>query len=243
MKGNLYLIPSPISEQASLPTALGYLSDVIKTITCFFVEHEGKARSFLREACPSVDFGCCEFVVFDEHKKFSDIKATCETHLGKNMGIITEAGCPAVADPGAEIVFWAQRNGVKVIPLVGPSSILLALMASGLNGQNFAFVGYLPKERQARIQKIKMLEERSRTEKQTQVFMEAPYHNQKLFEEIVATCHPQTLLCVAADLTGIEEFIRTQAISEWKGIVPPIHKRPTLFLILRQQAPICSTQR
>jgi 16S rRNA (cytidine1402-2'-O)-methyltransferase len=150
---------------------------------------------------------------------------------GKNVGIISEAGCPAVADPGAQLVKLAHEKNIKVFPLVGPSSIILALMASGMNGQNFCFHGYLPIEKNERIKKLKLLEENAKRNKQTQIFIETPYRNNQLFEDILKTCNPDTRLCIATDLTLSTEFIITKTISKWKQTKPELHKRPAVFLL------------
>ncbi|MBF0510840.1 MAG: SAM-dependent methyltransferase, partial [Candidatus Omnitrophica bacterium] len=148
-----------------------------------------------------------------------------------DTALISEAGCPCVADPGADLVSLAHQNGVKIIPLVGPTAIILALMASGLNGQNFAFNGYLPKERKEKIQKIKMLQERSKKEGQTQIFMETPYRNQNMLEDILLSCDDKIRLCVAFDITGSCEMIQTKSIKEWKSNPYHLDKKPALFLV------------
>lgn len=173
-----------------------------------------------------------EFMVLDKKTPPEEI----ETYLSpleenRDVGVITEAGVPCVADPGASIVKLAHRKGIRVVPLVGPSSTLLALMGSGLNGQNFAFNGYLPIPLKERINKIKELEARSIHDSQSQLFMETPYRNQKLFGDLLVHCHPETDLCLATDLTLATEFIRTKKIREWKEQVPDIHKRPTIFIL------------
>jgi 16S rRNA (cytidine1402-2'-O)-methyltransferase len=150
---------------------------------------------------------------------------------GKSMGVISEAGCPAVADPGADVVAIAQRKGLKVVPLVGPSSIIMSVMASGFNGQSFAFHGYLPIEPAERAKRLKQLEGRIYTEHQTQLFIETPYRNNKMVDEIMKHCKPQTKLCVAANITCEDEYIKTRTIKEWKGKVPDLSKTPCIFLL------------
>jgi len=152
---------------------------------------------------------------------------------GKNIGVVSEAGCPGIADPGADVVKIAHSKGIKVVPLVGPSSILLALMASGFNGQSFSFHGYLPKERGERIRKLKELERTAQQKDQTQLFIETPFRNQHLLEDILTNCSPATPLCIACDITLPSEFIRTQYIAEWKKKVPDINKRPAIFLLYK----------
>lgn len=149
------------------------------------------------------------------------------------MGVISEAGCPAVADPGADVVAIAQRRGLKVVPLVGPSSIILSVMGSGFNGQSFAFHGYLPIEPAERMRRLKELEERVYSENQTQLFIETPYRNHKMLEDILKTCRPQTKLCIAANITCEGEFIQTKTVKEWKGKLPELNKIPCIFLIYK----------
>jgi len=173
-----------------------------------------------------------EFMILDKTTSPEE----SETYLkaleeNRDIGVITEAGVPGVADPGATIVKLAHRKGIRVVPLVGPSSILLALMGSGLNGQNFAFNGYLPIPSKERISRIKLLEAKSMRESQTQIFMEAPYRNQKLLGDLINHCRPETNLCLATDLTLASEFIKTQKIRNWKKQVPEINKRPTIFIL------------
>ena len=152
---------------------------------------------------------------------------------GNDLGVLSEAGCPAIADPGADVVAIAQRNNFTVVPLVGPSSILLSLMASGFNGQSFAFVGYLPIQSDERSKVLKKLESRAYSENQSQIFIETPYRNMKMLEEILKTCQPNTLLCIAADITLETEFIKTKTIKEWKTQLPDLNKRPCIFLIYK----------
>ena len=154
-------------------------------------------------------------------------------HDGKPMGVISEAGCPAVADPGADVVAIAQRKGLKVVPLVGPSSIILSVMASGFNGQSFAFNGYLPVKPDERIKALRKLEQRIYNEDQTQLFIETPYRNGKMVEDILATCRPQTKLCIAANLTCEGEYAKTRTVKEWKGRVPDLSKIPCIFLLYK----------
>ncbi len=173
----------------------------------------------------------CSFLHLNEHTSATDIKAYFNEIPDQDMGVLSEAGCPCVADPGADLVLLAHAKGIEVVPLVGPSSIILALMASGLNGQRFAFHGYLSKDKNERLKKIKSLEHTSLQENQTQIFMETPYRNQTLFEEIITTCHPETYLSAAMDLTGPEQYTKTLTVHTWRSLKPSFHKRPTLFLI------------
>ena len=215
-----------------------YNLDVIRQIRHFIVEEERTARRFLKMVDKSIDIDQLTFYPMGKHadpKQFRDyLRPLCN---GEAMGIISEAGCPAIADPGADVVAIAQSLNLRVIPLVGPSSILLGLMASGFNGQSFAFHGYLPINDGQRSAMLKKLEARCSAEDQTQIFIETPFRNQQLFEDLLRICHPQTRLCVAAGITCEEEFIHTHTIQEWKKTtLPDLRKTPTIFLIYRPAA-------
>ena len=231
----LYLIPNPISEEGLL-TIPDYIERIVASLRYFIVEEEREGRRFLKQLCPSLPVAECKFFTLNEHTAAKELKTIFAEIPGKDGGLISDAGCPCVADPGAGLVLWAHQKNYEVIPLVGPSSILLALMASGLNGQNFAFNGYLPKERSERIKKIKLLEKRSLTENQTQIFMETPYRNQHVFEDLLSGLDSQTLLCVALDLTGQAQSIKTAAVKDWKKTAAALPKKPAVFLIHRQTA-------
>lgn len=232
MKGILYLIPSPLGDAPvdfSIPHSV---KEIVNGIDNYIVESEKSARRFLIKLGINKAIDELNFFLLNEHTRDRDFeKLLRPLLLGKNMGLISDAGCPAIADPGAEVVLLAHGSGVRVIPLAGPSSIILALMSSGLNGQKFCFHGYLPAERHGRIKKIKELEQESDSENQTQVFIEAPYRNQKLLEDILGNCKTETLLCIACDITLPAEFIMTKSVGEWKKKIPDINKRPAIFLI------------
>lgn len=227
MSRKAYLIPTPISEDSSYE----YLPKEIRELRYFVVEEEKAARRFLKKAFPDFPLVEAQYLVCNEHSSAKEIQEIMKAINGQNFGVISEAGCPCVADPGSEIVLWAHGQNYEIVPLVGPSSIMLALMASGLSGQNFAFVGYLPKEKEARIRRLKDLEARSRKEKQTQIFMETPYRNQQIFDEVLQVCSPVTLFTVAVDLTAPEGKIRTSSIADWKRQKQNLPKSPALFLI------------
>lgn len=231
MPPKLYLIPNFLSENSSSHLIPEAVREIVKDLRCFVVEEKASAQRFLKTIRNDFPLTECTFFEFNEHSSPQDAREIFKSLQDKNTGMISEAGMPCVADPGQEIVLLAHQNNWEVIPLAGASSIVLTLAASGLNGQNFAFNGYLPKEREARIKKLKALEERSCREHQTQIFMEAPYRNQKLFEDILSRCHPQTLLCVAVDLTSPAQFIKTVTIEEWRKLNPSIQKKPALFLL------------
>ena len=230
--GTLYLIPVPLAEEAAAKSFTPYLVDTINSIKEYIVENEKTARKFLKQA--GLKTPQSELVVHDYSKHNRDMgKAEFFKGLqtGNDVGLMSEAGCPGIADPGAEIVDKAHRMGIKVVPLVGPSSILLALMASGFNGQSFTFHGYLPIDKLLRSKKIKELEGLANRLDQTQIFIETPFRNNPLLEEILKTAGPKTKLCIACDLTAATEFVQTKTIAEWQKKVPELHKRPTIFLL------------
>jgi len=232
MKANIYLIPSPIGTGAIDTVLPDYVKKIINKIDYYIVEDLRTARRFLKKAEIQTSIDDLKFMVLDKHTQPQELEAfLLPISKNKDIGIISEAGVPCIADPGAEIVKLAHKKNIRVIPLVGPSSILLALMASGLNGQNFAFAGYLPIQTRNRTEKIKFLENRSVKENQSQIFMETPYRNQKLLEDILKTCRSNTKLCIATDITLDTEFIKTKTVQEWKANMPDIHKRPTIFII------------
>lgn len=230
MTGTLYLVPSPLGEgeiDAVLPQgALNRIAD----ISCFVVEHPKTARHFLKLCRMKKPLQEIEFKVLDEHTSNAEIEGLLEPLLkGQDVGLISEAGCPAVADPGSDLVRLAHRKGIRVAPLVGPSSILLALMASGLGGQRFCFHGYLPVEKGDLAKKIRAMEKTSKDRDETQIFIETPYRNKRLLDALVEACSGETQLCVATDLTLESESIVTKTIGSWKGAEPG--KRPSVFLL------------
>lgn len=226
----IYLIPSFLAPEA-VETIPQYVMAAVKNCQVIFAENERTARRFLK----SMD----KDIVIDDYEWFGINKAEKEQIAnfkqkikeGRNIAIISEAGCPGVADPGQVLVYEAQKLNVVVKPFVGPNSILLALMASGLNGQQFTFHGYLPIDNGERIKKIKKLEENSLRQKGTQLFIETPFRNNKMMETLLQNCKPSTLLCVASDITSTEEFIRTKTISDWRKEPVDLHKRPVIYLL------------
>jgi 16S rRNA (cytidine1402-2'-O)-methyltransferase len=239
----VYLIPSQLNETGFQAFPF-YLTDAIKNCQVLFVENERTARRFLKKLWKTYlpgqeividDF---EWIVSDGSKQAEDLFRQ-KIKEGKTIGIISEAGCPGVADPGQELIRIAHELNVTVKPLVGPSSILLALMASGMNGQQFQFVGYLPIDNNQRIKKIKELEAESQKKNCTQIFIETPYRNNQMIEALCKNCNPSTSLCIAVDLTGENEWIKTRTIEEWsEGLLSEkkektdLHKRPVIFLLL-----------
>ena len=232
--GTLYLIPVPLAENVSAKSFTPYLSDTINHITEYIVENSKTARRFLKEA--GLQIPQSDLIIHDygKHNRDGNLNEFFTGLLaGKDVGLMSEAGCPGIADPGAEIVAFAHQKGIKVVPLVGPSSILLALMASGFNGQSFTFHGYLPIDKVQRSQKIKELENLSEKNKQTQLFIETPFRNNPMLEEILKTCHPNTRLCIACNLTAEDEMVQTKSITDWKKQMPDLHKKPVIFLLMR----------
>jgi 16S rRNA (cytidine1402-2'-O)-methyltransferase len=231
--GTLYLIPVPLAENAAAKSFTPFLTDTINEISEYIVENSKTARRFLKEA--GLKIPQSELTVHDygKHNR-EDLDEFFSGLLnGKNVGLMSEAGCPGIADPGAEIVAFAHKRGIKVVPLVGPSSILLALMASGFNGQSFTFHGYLPIDKVQRSQKIKELESLAEKNNQTQLFIETPFRNNPMLEEILRSCKPQTRLCIACNLTAEDELVQTKSIAEWKKQVPELHKKPVIFLLMK----------
>ena len=236
----LYLIPVTLGETPIEQVLPSYNHEVIMGIRHFIVEEIRSARRFLRKTDREFPIDDCTFYEMGKHadeKQFSTYLQPLRE--GKSVGVISEAGCPAVADPGADIVRIAQREGLRVVPLVGPNSMIMAVMSSGLGGQNFAFNGYLPVEPSDRAKRLKALESRAWTEGQTQLFIETPFRNQKMFQSLLSTLRPQTRLCIAAGITTADEYIRTLRISEWKKEELPLKgaggtdlsKVPAIFLI------------
>ena len=231
-KGKLYLIPCTLGDTAPLEVLPLLVKKTIENTNYFIVEHEKNARRFIK----SIDSKKSQSgLIINEINKFTrqdEIPQMLTPCLeGHDVGVISDAGCPGIADPGADVVLEAHRRGIKVIPLVGPSSILMAMMASGFNGQNFAFNGYLPIDKGERKTTIKRLEKLSKEFNQSQSFIETPYRNNQLLESLLRTLHNETMLCIACDITLASEDIRTASVSEWKKIKVDLHKRPTLFIV------------
>lgn len=234
MQNALYLIPVTLGDTPIESVLPSYNRDVILTIRHFIVEDIRSARRFLKKVDRDIDIDSLSFYTLNKHTSPTEISDYLAPLLAGNpVGIISEAGCPAVADPGADVVAIAQRKGLKVVPLVGPSSIILAVMGSGFNGQSFAFHGYLPIDSAERGKKLKMLEQRAYSEDQTQLFIETPYRNNKMLDDILQYCRPQTRLCIAANLTCEGEYLKTKTIQEWKKGKPDLSKLPCIFLLYR----------
>ena len=227
----VYLIPSFLSEDA-VETIPPYILNAVKNCQVIFAENERTARRFLKSMNREIVIDDYEWHTIHkaEQEQISIFKQKIKE--GKNVAIISEAGCPGVADPGQILVYLAQKLNVEVKPLVGPSSILLALMASGLNGQHFTFLGYLPIDNMERIKKIKQIEEESAKRKCTQIFIETPFRNNKMIETILQNCKSSTQLCIAAELTSKDEWIKTKTIEDWKKEKIDLHKKPVIYLLM-----------
>lgn len=232
-KGILYLIPAPLGDNPVQPVP-EYAAGIARGLAHFVVERAKTARKVLKEMDYPLPMREAAMLELDDRTEETDLESFLSLLLkGHSIGLMSEAGCPGVADPGARAVGWAHRHGVRVVPLVGPSSILLALMASGLNGQSFCFHGYLPSNRGDLAHHLHKLERQSASQQQTQLFIETPYRNEALLEVALQSLSPSTRLCIAADLTLETEYIATRTIREWKATPPPaLNKRPAIFLIL-----------
>lgn len=234
--GTLFLIPVPLADEAAAKSFTPFVTETINNIREYIVENEKTARKFLKEAGLKIpqselimhDYGKHQRDKPDVEAFFTGLKA------GNDVGLMSEAGCPGIADPGADIVDKAHRLGIRVSPLVGPSSIMLSLMASGFNGQSFAFHGYLPIDKAQRVKKIKELESQAERFNQTQLFIETPFRNNALLEDILKTAHARTRLCIACELTGANEFVQSKSIADWQKKIPDLHKRPAIFLLFHR---------
>lgn len=231
-KGSLYLIPCPLGDVPPLVVLPSSVKSAIERIDHYIVEHEKDARRFIKSIVPKKQQPSLHFHQINKFTEATDIPSMLQAcREGKDIGVISDAGCPGIADPGARVVFHAHEQGIRVIPLVGPSSLLLAMMASGFNGQNFAFNGYLPIDKRERKTEIKRLEKLSKDHDQSQLFIETPYRNNQMLQSLTESLGPHTRICVAADITLPSEYIKTTTSERWKKIKVDLHKRPTLFII------------
>ena len=232
MKGVLYLVPNTLGNPDTSTTIPEGIRTRVNTISLYIVENLRNARRYLKSLNREIDIDSLTFFELNEHTQAEELPSFLDgLDSGQDAAIISEAGVPGVADPGAAVVRLAHEKGIRVVPLTGPSSILLALMASGLNGQAFCFHGYLPVKRPERIKKIREIEQLALRKGETQLFIEAPYRNDALLTDIMENCHPGTRLCIAADITMDSEFIFTRSIEAWRTKKPALHKRPVMFLI------------
>ena len=232
MKGKLYLLPTTLGDNEPLEVMPYSVKTMVELIDHYIVENEKSARRFIKKIAPKKSQPSLTIMKLDKYAEELETRTfldVCEQ--GISVGLLSEAGVPAVADPGATIVKLAHEKGIKVVPLVGPSSILLALMASGMNGQNFAFNGYLPIDNSDRKKSIKELEKLSKEKNQSQIFIETPYRNEKMFTDLKSTLAPATLVCIAVDITLPSEYIKTYSVLDWKKQSIDLHKRPAIFII------------
>ena len=230
--GKLYLIPTPLGDAEPAETLPQSVLETACGLRCFVVEELRTARRFLSRYGLRGHIDELDFHVLNEHTAPAEVEALLPLFDGQDVGLMSEAGLPAVADPGAALVALCHRHGIEVVPLVGPSSLMLALMASGLNGQSFTFCGYLPAKTEERRNAIKSIEKVSQSKRQTQIFIETPYRNDAMFSDLLQSCRPSTRICIAADITLPDEYILTKTVAEWKKEKPIIGKRPCVFLML-----------
>lgn len=232
LKGKLYLIPTTLGEMDPIDVLPHTIKRTIDFIDHYIVENEKTARRFIKSINPEKIQSSLNLATLNKHTEITEHKTMISPCLnGINIGLMSEAGCPGVADPGAVIVKLAHENGIQVVPLVGPSSILLALMSSGMNGQSFAFNGYLPIDKNEKRTALKYFEKISQDKNQSQLFIETPYRNNKLLEDLIQVLHPNTNLCIATDITLPSEYIKTYQVAEWKKTKVDLHNRPTIFII------------
>lgn len=230
--GKLYLIPTRLGDNPPLEVLPLSIKKIIEQVDHYIVENEKSARRFIKRVTPNKSQGSLKLLLLNKYTQEHELDHFLDAcKEGMPMGLLSEAGCPAIADPGSDIVKLAHENNIQVVPLVGPSSIILALMSSGMNGQSFAFNGYLPIEQAERKAALKHLEKLSFEQDQTQIFIETPYRNNKILEDICNTLHPTTRVCIACDLTLPTEYIKTTTVNEWKHIKVDLHKRPTIFVL------------
>ncbi|SEW00841.1 SAM-dependent methyltransferase [Chitinophaga arvensicola] len=228
--GKVYLVPTVLSADAlfSIPA---YVTAIVQQLSVFYVENERTARRYLKSLDRNINIDNLQLLVMNENQPPDLVIAKKLLLEGKDIGILSEAGCPAIADPGHLVVKLAHSIDARVIPMIGPNSMLLALMGSGMNGQNFQFVGYLPIKPPERTKMIRELEQESEKKKQTQLFIETPYRNNQLLKDILDNCKDYTQVCIAADITAPTEYIKTKTVKEWKKQLPDLHKRPAIFLL------------
>ena len=230
--GKLYLLPTTLGENDPLQVLPVSVKNLMEEIDYYIVENEKTARRSIKALVPEKSQPSLKLSLLNKYTEASEFAAFLEPcKRGENVGLLSEAGCPGIADPGAEVVKIAHREGIKVVPMVGPSSILLAMMASGMNGQSFAFNGYLPIDKGERKNEIKNLERISLEKNQAQVFIETPYRNNKMLEDLVQFLHPATRVCIGCDLTLSSEYVVTKPVSEWARTKIDLHKRPAIFIL------------
>jgi len=232
MKGKLYLIPLPLAEDCLAWTIPAEVAPLAKSLKHYIVESEKVSRRYLKKLDRSINIDELKFLLLNEHTPENESRSFLQAALdGQDVGLMSDAGCPAVADPGALVVALAHKLGIQVVPLTGPNSILLTLMGSGFNGQCFAFQGYLPVDKVKRKQRLLALEAESRQKRMTMLFIETPYRNNQMLETLLQSCHPDTRLCIGTDLTAETELLKSMPVRLWQKEVPDLHKRPTVFAL------------
>ncbi|WP_323787854.1 SAM-dependent methyltransferase [Psychroserpens sp.] len=230
--GKLYLIPTRLGDNPPLEVLPISVKKIIELVDDYIVENEKTARRFIKKIDSRKQQSFLKFEILNKYTQPEEIRSFLDAcKHGKSMGLLSEAGCPGIADPGADVVKLAHENNIQVVPLVGPSSIVLALMSSGMNGQSFAFNGYIPIDKSERKATLKKMERMSYEQNQTQLFIETPYRNNKIIEDICSALHPQTRVCIACDITLPTEYIKTLTVGEWKHVKVDLHKRPAIFVI------------
>lgn len=235
-KGKLYLIPLPLAEGDWANSLPALVLPLLSRLQYFIVESEKISRRFLKQVNREIQIDQLQFSLLNEHTQTQDYSSYLQAALaGHDIGLLSDAGCPGVADPGAEVVAAAHRLGIQPVPITGPSSILLTLMGSGFNGQKFAFQGYLPVDKNERRRVIQELELESRKKKQTQLFIETPYRNEQLFDALLQHAQPNSWLCIGANLTGENELLESRTINEWRNNRPNLHKIPAVFALYASQ--------
>lgn len=235
-KGKLFLIPSPLAENTADTVISPQIKEIIKNTSYFLVENVRTARRFISSLRLGLTIEELDFQILDKKTRPAELEKIIQPIFeGKDIGVISEAGCPGIADPGAIAVTYAHAKGIQVIPLSGPSSMFLALMGSGFNGQSFTFHGYLPIQKKERVQAIKTLEAESQKNRMTQIFMETPFRNNHLLDDLLAHLRPDTQLCIAKNLTGSDEMIQTKSVKDWKKVKIDLHKIPTVFVLYSAQ--------
>lgn len=233
-RGTLFLIPVPLADNAAQKSFTPFLVNTINSIKTYIVENEKTARKFLKEAGISIPQSDLLIHDYGKHKRGNTLVPFFkELMSGTDVGLMSEAGCPGIADPGADIVAEAHLRGISVVPLVGPNSMIQALMASGFSGQSFTFHGYLPIDKTDRAKRLKDLEQKSLHYKQSQLFMETPFRNNQLFDDVLKNCSGSTKLCIASNINGDDEYIKTMSVGAWKANRVDLHKKPTIFILYK----------
>jgi 16S rRNA (cytidine1402-2'-O)-methyltransferase len=234
MKGKLFLIPSPLGESNPDYVFPSINREIIMNLTYFIVEDIRTARRFLKKLNRDINIDALQFSILNEHTQEQEVQGFLDPAIdGNDIGLLSEAGTPCIADPGNLVSQLAHQKGIKVVPLIGPNSIMLALMASGFNGQNFIFHGYLPVPKKDRANRIRAVESQAYKLDQTQIFIEAPYRNNQMLESILETCSDETLLCLATNISTDDEMIMSKTVRAWRKKRPELHKKPTVFLIYK----------